>query len=98
MIRNTFIHIIYILKFQWREALFYADRLVKESKWSPCIYSYFKAAIYAQVSFYKVQGLCFDNQFLKYRFTFNTYMLLIVLNYPYYNICNILQGCYLCTG
>jgi len=34
---------------QWREALVYADRLEKESKWSPCIYSYIKAAIYSQV-------------------------------------------------
>ena len=35
---------------EWRESLVYADRLVKESKWSPCMYSYFKAAIYSQLT------------------------------------------------
>jgi len=28
----------------WRKALFFSDKLLKESKWSPCLYSYLKAA------------------------------------------------------
>jgi len=33
----------------WREALVQADRLLRESRWSPCLYSYFKAALYSQL-------------------------------------------------
>jgi len=34
---------------EWREGIVYADRLLLESKWSPCIYAYFKAALYCQL-------------------------------------------------
>ena len=37
------------LRAEWREALHHAGRLARESLWSPCIYTYFKAALYCQL-------------------------------------------------
>jgi len=38
----------------WRQALVYTDSLLQESKWSPCLYSYLKAAFYLQLPSYSL--------------------------------------------
>lgn len=38
-----------VLRGLWREALVHADRLLQESRWSPCMYSYFKGVLYCEL-------------------------------------------------
>ncbi|XP_023326849.1 tetratricopeptide repeat protein 39A [Eurytemora carolleeae] len=44
---------------EWREAEVQADRLLRESRWSPCIYAFFKAVLICQLGDEETSTTCF---------------------------------------
>ncbi len=49
----------------WNEAIIHADRLLRESRWSPCLYAYLKGALYCQLPHLTAEQLAEQQQLME---------------------------------